>query len=124
VRLAEIAAARGDVKESYADCQRAVRLQPSDSSAEIGLAKALASMNQPDKAIAILEQVVQHDPANALAHFRLSTLYRQAGRTADAQRELEEYQKCKQMKEKLSDIYKQMRIHSRQVEDSATDAKR
>ena len=41
--------------------------------------------------------------------FRLSTLYRQAGRTADATRELEEYQKYKDMKEKLEQLYHEMR---------------
>jgi hypothetical protein len=44
-----------------------------------------------------------------VGHYRLSALYRQAGRTADAKRELEEYQKYKVMKEKLRDVYHEMR---------------
>ena len=68
------------------------------------------TLNQPEKALALLEQAVKLDPTNATAHFRLSTLYRQMGRTADAQRELEEYQKYKAMKEKLRETYRQMRL--------------
>jgi len=50
------------------------------------------------------------DPTSAVAHFRLSTIYRQMGRTEDAKHELAEYQKYKAMKEKLRDVYRQMRL--------------
>jgi len=39
-----------------------------------------------------------------VAHFRLSTIYRQTGRSAEAKHELEEYQKYKGMKEKASGV--------------------
>jgi Flp pilus assembly protein TadD len=120
--LGEIAAQRGDVKESYEHFQHAVQLQPSDPDAEVGLAKALDSMDQRDKALPILESVVQHDPTNALAHFRLGTLYRQVGRTEDAKREIEEYKKYKEMKERLADIYKQMRLHPGPDQSGDADA--
>jgi tetratricopeptide (TPR) repeat protein len=104
-RLGDISSRRGDVQEAYAHYSRAVQLQPNDAEANIGLAKVLMLMNQPDKAEPLLQRAVQLDPTSAAAHFRLSTLYRQAGRTADATRELEEYQKYKELKDKLRDIY-------------------
>jgi len=76
----------------------------------LGLAKTLMSMNQSEKALPLLEHAVKLDQTSALAHFRLSTVYRQMGRTADAKRELEEYQKYKDMKEKLRELYRQMRL--------------
>ncbi len=76
----------------------------------LGLAKTLMSMNQSEKALPLLEHAVKLDPTSAVAHFRLSTVYRQMGRTADAKRELEEYQKYKDMKEKLREIYRQTRL--------------
>ena len=76
----------------------------------LGLAKTLMSMNQSEKALPLLEHAVKLDPTSAVAHFRLSTVYRQMGRTADAKRELEEYQKYKDMKEKLRELYRQMRL--------------
>ena len=76
----------------------------------LGLAKTLMSMNQSEKALPLLEHAVKLDPTSAVAHFRLSTVYRQMGRTEDAKRELEEYQKYKEMKEKLRELYRQMRL--------------
>jgi len=109
-RLGDLASAKGDTSGAYEHYQRALKLQPNDSEANIGLAKALMSLNQPEKALPLLEQAVKLDPTSAVAHFRLSTIYRQMGRTEDAKRELAEYQKYKAMKEKLRDVYRQMRL--------------
>jgi tetratricopeptide (TPR) repeat protein len=122
-RLGEIAARHGDLKESYSHYDRAVQLQPLDSEAAIGLAKALVSMNQPDKALPLLEHAVQEDPTSSLAHFRLSALYRKLGRNEDATRELKQYQKYKEMKEQLGEIYKQMRLQPAKQESTDTDAR-
>ena len=100
-RLGDIAAQRNDLKEAYERYTRAVQLRPDDADASIGLAKVLMSMDQLQRAGQVLEHSIQLDPTNALAHFRLSTVYRRTGRTADAQHELAEYQKYKDMKEKL-----------------------
>ena len=122
-RLGDISSRRGDVQEAYAHYSRAVQLQPNDAEANIGLAKVLMLMNQPDKAEPLLQRAVQLDPTSAAAHFRLSTLYRQAGRTADATRELEEYQKYKELKEKLRDIYHDMRVVPAKQEGEVTDVR-
>jgi tetratricopeptide (TPR) repeat protein len=122
-RLGDISSRRGDVQEAYAHYSRAVQLQPNDAEANIGLAKVLMLMNQPDKAEPLLQRAVQLDPTSAAAHFRLSTLYRQAGRTVDATRELEEYQKYKELKEKLRDIYHDMRVVPAKQEGEVTDVR-
>jgi tetratricopeptide (TPR) repeat protein len=123
-RLGDIAAQRGDSKESYDHYSRAVQLQPNDAEASIGLAKALLLMNQPDKAQPLLERALQMDPTSAVAHYRLSTIYRQAGRTADAEHELEEFQKYKEMKEKLLELYREMRLTPAKQESDETDARK
>ena len=122
-RLGDIASRRGDMQEAYTHYSRAVQLQPNDAEANIGLAKVLMLMNQPDKAEPMLQRALQLDPTSAAAHFRLSTLYRQAGRTTDAKRELEEYQKYKEMKEKLHDIYHDMRVKPAKQEGDETDVR-
>jgi len=123
-RLGDISSRRGDVQEAYAHYSRAVQLQPNDAEANIGLAKVLMLMNQPDRAEPLLQRALQLDPTSVAAHFRLSTLYRQAGRTADAKRELEEYQKYKEMKEKLHDIYHDMRVKPAKQEGDETDVRK
>jgi len=123
-RLGDIASRRGDAQGAYAHYSRAAQLQPNDAEANIGLAKTLMLMGQPDKAEPLLEHALQLDPTSAAAHFRLSTLYRQAGRTADAKRELEEYQKYKDMKEKLQELYHEMRLKPANQESAETDARK
>jgi predicted Zn-dependent protease len=116
-RLGEIALRRSDTKEAYDRYAKAVQLQPGDPDANIGLAKVLMSMDQPQKAQPLLEHALELDPTSAVAHFRLSAVYRETGRPDDAKRELEEYQKYKGMKEKLQEIYRQMRPE--QIEDES-----
>jgi tetratricopeptide (TPR) repeat protein len=109
-RLGDLAAAKGDTAGAYEHYERALKLQPNDPEANVGLAKALMAMNQPEKALPLLENAVKLDPTSAVAHFRLSTIYRQMGRGEDAKREIAEYQKYKEMKEKLREVYRQMRL--------------
>ena len=108
-RLGESAAARGDFKAAQEDYKRALALQPRDSDAETDLAIALISMKQPNEAIPLLESATKDDPSNIVAHYRLSVQYRRAGRTADAQHEMDEYTHYKELKERLNQIFQQVR---------------
>src|ERR1035438_9038988 len=83
--------AKGDFKTAEEDYKKALALQPKDSDAKTGLAIVLISTNQTNEAISLLESAVQDDPTNIVAHYRLSMLYRRAGRTADAQHEMDTF---------------------------------
>lgn len=109
-RLGEIAAKRNETKAAYAHYRRALELQPNDLDANLGLARALIAVQQPDKAEPLLQRAIQIEPTHAIAHYRLAALYRSAGRAEDARRELAEFQKYKQMKERLKQIYSDMRL--------------
>jgi tetratricopeptide (TPR) repeat protein len=115
LRLAEIDGQRGSVERSAEGYARAVELQPADADAKLGLAKALMDMNQPEKALPLLEQAVQLDPTNAMAHYRLGTLYRKKGRMDESKRELELYKKYKDMKENLRTLYKELQIQPQEM---------
>lgn len=110
-RLADIASRKNNLPEAFTRYSRALQLQPDDPDGNVGLAKVLMSMNQSEKAEALLKRAIQLDPTIALAHFRLSTIYRQTGRTDQAQQELAEYQKYKEMKEKLREMYHGMSLN-------------
>ncbi len=109
-QLGKMAEQNGDSKTAFADYSRAIKLQPDDAVALTGLADALIAMQQTEKALPLLERAVQLDPTSPAAHFRLSSLYRRAGRAADAKRELDAYLKYKKMKAQLAAIFKQMRL--------------
>lgn len=118
--LGSIAEKNGDTQAALRYYTRAVKLEPNDPAALAGLADVWMSMQQSKKAIPLLEHAVQVDPTSSAAHFRLSTLYRHEGRTADAKRELNEYLKYKKMREQLSDIFRKMRLP--QAKDAAGDS--
>lgn len=107
-QLGGILAAKGDYKTAEEDYRRALALQPKDSDARTGLAIVLISLNQTNEAISLLEDAVKDDPTNLAAHYRLSLLYRRAGRTAEAQREMETFQHYQGVKDKLGKIFKQL----------------
>jgi tetratricopeptide (TPR) repeat protein len=124
IRLGDIAVQRNDLKQAYERYSRAVQLQPGDPEASIGLAKVLMAMDQPQKAEPLLVHAIALDPTSAVAHFRLGTVYRELGRTEDAKHEIAEYQKYKEMKEKLQEIYHEMRLERTTGENDDADPRR
>lgn len=106
--LGEVVAEKGDLQAAREDFTKAITLQSSDSDAKTDLAKLLTAPTETKQAISLLEDAVKSDPTNIVAHYWLSSLYRQVGRTADAQQQMEEYMHYKQLKEKLGKIFQQM----------------
>jgi tetratricopeptide (TPR) repeat protein len=111
-QLGGIMEAKGDFKAAAEDYKKALVLQPRDSDAETGLAIAFTSMDQTNDAISLLETAVKDDPTNVVAHYRLSGLYRRAGRTADAQREMDTFHHYKDVKDKLGKVFKNLTLPS------------
>lgn len=60
-------------------------MQPNDADANEGLARVLTYLHQPREAEPHLERAAQLDPFNPTTHCRLSTVYRELGRTDDSQ---------------------------------------
>ncbi|QNI30925.1 tetratricopeptide repeat protein [Alloacidobacterium dinghuense] len=119
--LGMIAAKHGDSKAAYDDYSRALQLQPDDADAALELAKVLVTMNQSEKAQELLERAIQIDPSNSVAHYRLATLYRRQGKTEEADKEIAEYKKYKEMKDKLQKVFHDMRVESGQKNSDDAD---
>ena len=107
-QLGGIMSAKGDFRAAEDDYRKALALQPGDSDAKTGLAIVMISTDRTNEAISLLESAVKDNPTNLVAHFRLSTLYRHAGRTADAQRELDTFNHYQDVKNKLGKVFKQL----------------
>jgi hypothetical protein len=65
-----------------------------------------------------LKRAAQLDPFAAVTHYRLSLLYRATGRSAQAEKELTEFQHLKEMKERLKQVYQEMRLRSLKEENT------
>jgi tetratricopeptide (TPR) repeat protein len=109
-----IAAKAGDLQNALAHDAKAVELDPVDSDAYTEYARILTETNQKSKAQAMLERAIQIDPSNYAAHYRLVTQYRQQGRVDEAQQQMDQYVKYKEMKDKLQKIFQDMRVASEQ----------
>jgi tetratricopeptide (TPR) repeat protein len=107
-QLGGVLSEKGDFKSAEEHFHRALALQPGDSEAKTGLAIVLISTSRSNEAIPLLEGALKDDPTNLVAHFRLSGLYRRAGRTADADRELEAFHHYQDVKAKLGKVFKQL----------------
>lgn len=109
-RLAELALKRSDIDGATARYRRALSLQPEDAEAVFGLAKTLLAAGKSEEALPKLEQAARLDPFNATVHYRLGGVYRELGRLDDTKRELAEYQRLRELKDKLRQIYTDMRV--------------
>lgn len=111
-RLGDIVAEKGDLDEAEKYYKQALAIVPGDVDAEVGLAFVYGQKDNPAAALPLLENAVAADPSNIMAHYRLSTVYRALHRPDDAKRQLAEYKKYKDLKEKLRTVYKDMKIDS------------
>lgn len=110
--LGEVLAEKGDYTAAKEDYGKALALQPHDADAETDLAVAWIALHDNAQAVTLLESAVKDDPTNIVAHFRLSTLYRQLGRTEDSEHEMQIFRHYKAMKDKLGSTFRQMSTQS------------
>jgi tetratricopeptide (TPR) repeat protein len=118
-RLGEIALRDSDLEKAAAHYKRALELQPNDAEACVGMGRTLTQMHRPAEAQPYLERAAQIEPFTAVTHYRLAQVYRAAGRIADAQKELAEFQRLKDMKERLKQVYQEMRLQPAKPERDA-----
>jgi tetratricopeptide (TPR) repeat protein len=114
-RLGDVVAEKGGLDEAEKYYKQALTIVPGDVDASVGLAFVYGQKDNPTAALPLLETAVAADPGNIMAHYRLSSVYRALHRPDDAKREIAEYKKYKDMKEKLRTIYKDMKVDSPQV---------
>jgi predicted Zn-dependent protease len=74
------------------------------------MGRTLTQQHRTTDAEPYLKRAAQLEPFTAVTHYRLSLVYRAEGRTADAQKELAEFQRLKEMKERLKQVYEEMRL--------------
>ncbi len=120
-RLGDISFRASKTEEAFKRFSRCLQLQPDDADANAGLGKTLMAMHEPQKAQQYLERAIRLDPLHAATHYRLAMIYRKSGRTADADRELAEFRRLKDTKNRLRDLYKPMHVPPPEPEQADSD---
>jgi tetratricopeptide (TPR) repeat protein len=118
-RLGDIAFRGDDLKAAYEHYSRALSLAPDDADANLGVGKTLAAMHQPGKAEPRLVRAAQLEPFDAIIRYRLASVYRELGKADDARRELAEFQRIRDMKDRLKHIFDEM--HLRPTKEDRSD---
>lgn len=122
-RLGDLAVDKGDLDSATSSYKHALLLAPNDANALVGLARVYTEKNDPQSALPLLERVVAADSSNVQAHYRLSVVYRKLKRPEDAKRQLDEYQKYKDMKEKMRKLYKDLRLEQQDDTESEKEGR-
>ena len=85
--IGQILLAENKSQEAGPRFERSLKLSPDFAEALIAVARLRSDARRYDDAIPLLERAVRLQPQNESAHYNLMLAYRNAGRSADAQRE-------------------------------------
>jgi tetratricopeptide (TPR) repeat protein len=108
-QVAQILGTQGLKADAAARYERAATLRPDFPEALIAVAKLRSEAKRYNDAVALLERAVKLQPRGEIAHYNLMMAYRNAGRTADAQREKAELDKLQKPPEgEFTDFLKRL----------------
>lgn len=85
--LGEAYRKHGQLEAAILAFHKAIQMDPKFAEPRLGLAKVLRDQHHAQDALAVLEPARGSAPTNAAVHFLLAQLYRETGRTAEAERE-------------------------------------
>lgn len=108
-QVAQIFSTQRKKPEAAAHFERAAQLRPDFPEALIAVAKLRSDDKRYPEAATLLERAIKLAPRNETAHYNLMLAYRNAGRTADAQREKAELDKLQKPPEgEFTDFLKRL----------------
>ena len=106
--LGRIALLQSKPTEAFDHYGQAIRLNPADTTAQMGLAELLRVQNKPADAAVYLRQAVKADPFNAEAHYKLSQVDRQLHLDDEAKQQLQLFLDLRSTRDKVQALYRQM----------------
>jgi tetratricopeptide (TPR) repeat protein len=122
VRLGMIAAMSSRSDEAYEHYKRACDLNPHDVDAQMGLANALIHRDKPKDALPYLRNVVDADPMNTEARYRLAVVCKKLGLTEESAKQMTLFRQSKLLKDEVEGVFEQMNRAERKRPDEIVDA--
>jgi tetratricopeptide (TPR) repeat protein len=108
-QIAQILDVQRDRSGAAPHLERAIGLRPDFPEALVALAKIRIEAKNYPEAVQLLERAIKLQPRSEVAHYNLMLAYRNAGRTADAQREKAELDKLQRPPEgEFTDFLKRL----------------
>lgn len=106
-KLGNIGLWRANPQVARQHFERALALDAQIVCAKVGLAKVLIDEGRAQEALRYLQSAAQSDPYNAEVHHRLAVLYRGAGQSQKADRELSTFQNLQKVQSQLQKALQQ-----------------
>lgn len=97
--IGEIYRRAGQGEKALEYFRLAIKDRPAFGEAQIGIGRVLIQLNQPAKALPHLQQALQSNPENEIAHYQLARVYAALGNTEAQKRELDQFQKLRRQKQ-------------------------
>jgi tetratricopeptide (TPR) repeat protein len=91
-----------ELEDAEPALRKAIALDPRLPEPRLALAKVLRADHHAQEALSILEPARAAAPDNAAVHFLLAQLYRDVGRTSDAEKEMNAFQRLQPEREPLA----------------------
>jgi tetratricopeptide (TPR) repeat protein len=108
VRLGVVAKMQSRPEDAYKHYMRAYDLNPNDLDAQMGIAEDLMVRERPKEAIPYLRNVVDADPLNTEARYRLALAYRNVGDKDEADRQMNLFRESRGLVNEVKSVYSQM----------------
>ena len=94
--IADILQVRGRNAQAKEHLLEALRQKPDLVEAHLAIERIYFAEEQFDQALAHMKSAVRLSPQNPTPHYRMSMLYRKLGKTEEAQKELQEFQRLQE----------------------------
>jgi tetratricopeptide (TPR) repeat protein len=107
-QLGRIAMLQSDLAQALAHYQHALALDPSDTQAQMGLADFYRQQEKPEESAKYLRKIVESDPLNAEAHYKLSQADRQLRLTDESKKEMQLFLQIRAAEDKVKQLYREM----------------
>ncbi|HEX4006806.1 MAG TPA: tetratricopeptide repeat protein [Acidobacteriaceae bacterium] len=120
--LGRVAFLQSNLDAALDHYQRAHRLMPSNVDAMMGVARILMRQDKPADALPLLQQAVDEDPLNSEAHYRYAMALKAAGRTQQAEEQIQIYQTIHAAHDKVVHVYGEMNRRIKSGADNDPEA--
>ena len=117
-----IALLRDDLEQASVHYSKAFTMSPTDVQAQLGMGRILMAKERWQEAGKYLRMAIASDPLNMEAHYRLATVYRRLQRPEEGEKEIKLFQEIKQTKDRVEDLYRQMKKPSQRKPDDMSDS--
>jgi tetratricopeptide (TPR) repeat protein len=119
--IGEIYRKKGETEKARQYFEVALKGHRDFEEAQVGLARVLLQMDQPQMALSHLEQALKTNPDNEVSHYQMSRAYAALGNAPAQNHELQQFRRLREIKQSQQALLSQGIFQSRDVTRQTLD---